>query len=190
MSASLTSGKSVSAPAEIEIQLTGSYNHSHHHHRDSDDKPKSALVKDEKTKREATLMDFGTNFYQQPFEIHNFERFLVIVFSYKQNRRGCTWQHSLGVNEVSERARLTILFLIILVFACRQLPRQYLYISGSLVQLAAAGIFILFFMQQYNSNIGAKFISLESNAGYCQQVSLDFSGWLKLIYCASAALFK
>jgi hypothetical protein len=78
MSASLTSGKSVSAPAEIEIQLTGSYNHSHHHHRDSDDKPKSALVKDEKTKREATLMDFGTNLYQHPFELHILKDFWLL----------------------------------------------------------------------------------------------------------------
>jgi hypothetical protein len=57
-----------------------------------------------------------------------------------------------------------------------------LYCSGLIVQGSAIAIFILFFLQQWYANIGAKFISLEPNAGLCNQVSLQVSG----LYTASS----
>jgi hypothetical protein len=48
--------------------------------------------------------------------------------------------------------------------------------SGCLMQTAAMSIFTLFFLQQWYSNIGAKFISLQSDAGDCTPVPLEVTG--------------
>jgi hypothetical protein len=64
MDSNLDSGPSStgsSLPVEIEIQLGSIHNHRHRHSHGEkcDDKPKSALVKDAKAKKEASLADFG-----------------------------------------------------------------------------------------------------------------------------------
>lgn len=60
MEASTATNTGSSAPVEIEIQLGGSRTaRRRKNNSEKDEKPKSALVKDDKPKKEATMIDFG-----------------------------------------------------------------------------------------------------------------------------------